>query len=163
LDWEIIGAVAEFVGAVGVVVTLLYVARQIRAAAVEGQRSRYNELTSSVANTGQTWAANDALSEIMFRGLRDPSSLEPYESFRFYSGVYGLMKTWEATYHYSVDQGIHDWGADGLRATMSSFMALPGMQRYWAGRRSWYSQAFQAEVDRVIESGAERMDKAYLE
>ena len=161
MNWEIFAALAEVVGAIGVVVTLLYVARQIRAASVEGQRTRYNELTSSIASTAQAWAASDTLSEIMFRGLRDAASLQPNESFRFYSSIFGLMKTWETTYHYSIDRGIHDWGADGLRATMSSFMALPGMQKYWAERRSWYSQDFQAEVDRVIGLGAERMDDAY--
>ena len=161
MNWEIFAAIAEVVGAIGVVVTLLYVARQIRAASVEGQRTRYNELTSSVAGTAQTWAASDSLSEIMFRGLGDASSLQPDESFRFYSSLFGLMKAWETTYHYSIDQGIHDWGADGLRSTMSSFMAYPGMQKYWAERRSWYSEEFQAEVDRVIALGAERMDDAY--
>jgi len=161
LNWEIFGAIAEIIGALGVIVTLLYVARQIRAASVEGQRSRYNELTSSVANITQNWASSDALSEMMFRGLLDPSALDSAETFRFFSSIFGLMKVWESTHHYSRDHGIHDWGADGLRATMSSFMALPGMQKYWVSRRSWYSQEFQAEVDRVIELGAERMDAAY--
>jgi len=161
LNWEVFSAIAEIIGAVGVIVTLLYVARQIRSASLEGQRSRYNELTTNIASVAQNWVADEVLAEIMFRGLRDASKLKPDEAFRFYSSIFGLMKTWEATYHYSLDRGIHDWGADGLLASMSSFMALPGMQRYWTSRRSWYSKPFQVEVDRIIELGAERMDEAY--
>ncbi|MGH8114499.1 MAG: hypothetical protein ACREPS_05520, partial [Rhodanobacteraceae bacterium] len=73
----------------------------------------------------------------------------------------GMMKAWEASYHYSRARGVHDWGAGGLRATMASFMAFPGMQSYWANRRSWFSTEFQHEVDRLIQLGAPRMDEAY--
>lgn len=161
MNWEMFGAIAEIIGAVGVVITLLYLARQIRFASIDSQRSQYNELTSNIANIAQAWANEASLSEIMYRGLREPSTLEPSETFRFFSSVYGLMKNWESTHHYSRERGIHDWGAEGLRATMSSFMTLPGMQKYWDFRRSWYSREFQAEVDRVIEMGTEQMDTAY--
>lgn len=161
MNWNAIQAVAGLVAAFGVLASLLYLASQVRAASLEGQRSRYNELNTSVTGISRDWSINDTLSDIMFRGLRDPSSLEPGEVFRLYSSIYPAMKAWEASYHYSLERGVHAWGSSGLRATMGSLMAFPGMQHYWASRRSWFSPDFQAEVDQVIELGAPRMDEAY--
>ena len=108
------------------------------------------------------WADDDTLSDIVFRGLRDPTSLTPSEMFRFNSSIFGAMKVWEASYHYSLEGGVHNWGSEGLQANMASFVALPGMQYYWSQRRSWYSRDFQLEVDKTIEDGAPRMDEAYF-
>jgi hypothetical protein len=161
MDWNMLGAVAELVAALGVVVTLLYLSRQIRSASLESQRSRYSELTGQIATAGNVWAASDVLSDIMFRGLTNPSSLEPAEAFRFYSTVFGFMKAWEASFHYSLERGVHDWGAVGLRGAMGSYMALPGMQQYFEERRTWYSPEFQAEVSRLIAAGTSRLDESY--
>jgi hypothetical protein len=161
LNWNAIQAVAELLAAFGVLASLLYVASQVRAASLEEQRSRYNELSTKLTDISRDWSVNDVLSDIVFRGFRDPGSLRPNEIFRLYSSIFGVMKAWEASYHYSLERGVHDWGAGGLRATMSSLTALPGVQHYWSERRSWFSPEFQAEVDRMIASGAPRMDEAY--
>ncbi len=161
MNWNAIQAVAELVAAFGVLASLLYLASQVRDASLEGQRSRYNELSTNVTAISRDWSINDTLSDIMFRGLRNPSDLAPAEIFRLYSSIYGAMKAWEASYQYSLQRGVHAWGASGLRTTMSSLMAFPGMQHYWSSRRSWFSSGFQEEVDRVIEMGAARMDEAY--
>jgi len=161
MDWNMLGAVAELVAALGVIVTLLYLSRQIRSASLESQRSRYSELTGQIATAGNAWASSDVLSDIMFRGLTNPSSLEPAEAFRFYSTVFGFMKAWEASFHYALEQGVHDWGAVGLRGAMESYMAFPGMQRYFEERRAWYSPEFQAEVTRLIGCGTSRLDRSY--
>ncbi len=71
------------------------------------------------------------------------------------------MKVWEASHHYSLEQGVHDWGAQGLKATFASYMAFPGMQQYFEARRSWFSPEFQAEVSRLAASAAKRVDEDY--
>ena len=161
MNWTILASVAETVGALGVVLSLLYLARQIRDGSLESQRSRYGELTNQVINVGNTWIGSDTLSDIMFRGLRDPSALDPPEAFRFYSSIFGVMKAWEASYHYSLERGVHDWGAEGLQEVFASYMAFPGMQRYFEARHSWFSSGFQAEVTRVIAAEARRVDDDY--
>ena len=163
MNWDMLGAIGELVGAAGVILTLVYLARQMRKATAEDQRTRYTELTTEIAEVARGWAENDRLSDIMFRGFRDPACLKPPEMFRFYSSIFGAMRAWEAVWQYSQEEGVHDWGAEGTRATMASFFGLPGMQEYWVHRRNWFSAGFQAEVDRIMASTAERMDTAYGE
>ena len=116
MNWSMLGALGEIVGAAAVVLTLVYLARQLRSATAADQRSRYDELTTELAGVARGWAENDALSDIMFRGFRDPDSLDPDEIFRFYSSLYGAMKAWEAVTHYSSEKGVHAWGAEGIRS-----------------------------------------------
>jgi hypothetical protein len=161
MDWTMVGSIGEIVGAIGVIATLLYLARQVRSASIESQRARYGELTASVSQVAAAWSEDGELADIMLRGFRDPSVLEPCEVFRFYSSLYRSMKAWEASYHYSLEGGLHDWGSEGLLTTMTSFMAYPGMQQYWATRRDWFSREFQQEVDRGIAASSIRLDSAY--
>ena len=50
---------------------------------------------------------------------------------------------------------------EGMQATMRSFFALPGLQEYWANRRTWFSKEFQREVDKMMSEETDRMDTAY--
>ena len=161
MNWTMIGAVGEIVGAMGVILTLLYLARQVRSASIESQRSRYGELAASVSQVAAAWSEDGELADLMLRGFRDPSDLAQPEVFRFYSSLYRSMKAWEASYHYTLEGGLHAWGSEGLLTTMTSFMAYPGMQHYWATRRDWFSREFQEEVDRAIGLSATRLDSAY--
>ena len=161
MDWTMIGAVGEIVGGAGVILTLFYLARQLRSASIESQRSRYGELTTSMSTVADSWSHDGDLAALMLRGFRDPSTLDSAETFRFYTSLYRAMKAWEAFYYYSREGAIHDWGWDGIRATMTSFMAYPGMKIYWATRRDWFSREFQEEVDRVALAATGRPDSAY--
>lgn len=161
MNWNAVQAVAELVAAFGVLASLVYLALQIREASLEAQRARYNEISGKLADIARDWSMHDSLSDLMHRGFVNPAELRPAEVFRLYSSLWGMMKAWEASFHYSLARGVHDWGAGGLRATMASFMAFPGMQHYWSNRRAWFSTEFQREVDRLMGLGAPRMDDAY--
>jgi hypothetical protein len=142
-----IGAVGEIVGAGAVVLTLGYLARQIRDGAREAQRNRWSALNHEITRTADSWAGDTEVADVVFRGLTDPESLQPHEAFRLYSSLHRFFRAWEAAFEYSREGGLHQWGAESVTAMMTDFMGLPGAQAYWRNRRRWFSSAFQAEVD----------------
>ena len=70
MNWEAIGAVGEAVGAAGVIVSLLYLAVQIRGDAREKRASRTHDRSVSTGNLLLTIANNPELSEIFSRGIK---------------------------------------------------------------------------------------------
>ena len=150
MNWDMVGALAELGGAVAVVASLLYLARQVRDSSLQSQRNRYFQLNREAMGFAEAMAHHKDWGELAFRGVTDRDSLGPSEAMRFNSGVLQIFRTYEAMYHYSLEGGVHDWGAGGLQAMMTDVIGLPGIQRYWADRKHWFSPEFRAEVDRLL-------------
>lgn len=161
VDWDMIGALGELMGATAVVLTLFYLARQVREASAEAQRNRFGNLNDEISRVADSWGSEDELSDIVFRGLHDPMSLTPHEAFRFNSSVFRMFKAWESVFHYSREGGVHQWGADGFRRGMTDLVGLPGMQKYWVDRQHWFSPEFIEEVEGILPTVTPVMSESY--
>ena len=161
MDWQMIGAVGELLGAVAVVATLFYLARQVREGSKEAQRTRWNDVNAEISSVVQSWSENTDLSDIVFRGLTDFDSLQPQEVFRFYATVYPWFRAWEKLFEYHGDGGRAEWWAEGIHGSLLDALGRPGMQKYWRDRCHWFSPAFQATVNRLIEDAQPTMSEAY--
>ena len=114
MNWDMVGALGELVGALAVVLTLIYLGRQVRQASEEAQRNRFGNLNDEISRVADSWGSEDALSDIVFRGLQDPLSLTPHEAFRFNSSVFRMFKAWESVFQYASEGGVPQWGAEIL-------------------------------------------------
>ena len=83
MNWDAIGAIAELVGAVGVIASFLYVAAQVRgstrASRVESKLQSTRLLHSFIDVLIETPELND----LYLRGLADPDLLSTAEYYRF--------------------------------------------------------------------------------
>ena len=76
MNWDAVGALAELIGAVAVIATLIYLSIQIR------QNTRANEIESSQGNLDQgvSWMNNliqdPSLAELYLAGLQDKLDTE---------------------------------------------------------------------------------------
>ena len=168
MNWEAIGALGELVGAAAVVLTLFYLARQVREASdearqnqVELRRTRYDALNRELTRTSHEWATSSDLSAIVVQGFSDASSLSPTDTFRLYASLHRFFRGLEALFVYSDEGGIHNWGTEGWRVALADFISWPGVQAYWNDRQHWYSEAFRAEVARLKSAPTAVMAEAY--
>ena len=155
-------------GAAAVVLTLFYLARQVRASSEEARqnqeeltRSRYDALNRELTGPGDEWATHADLSDIVLRGLLDKSSLSPAEVFRFYANLHRFFRGLEALFVYSAEGGIADWAFQGWRVALADWMTFPGARQYWDDRGHWHSDAFRAEVSQVMSEATAVMAAAY--
>ena len=150
-----IGALGEVGGAVAVVATLFYLARQIRDSGRQDRRVQYAQLNRDFLQMNSAIAHDESFADVFFRGAMDSSSLSPAELGRFNSGVLMMFRTLDALFHFHREGGIDDWGADSTRAQMVDFISLPGIRQYWTDRRHWFSSEFQEEVDQWLSNRPE--------
>ena len=151
LNWEAAGAIGEIVGALGVVVTLVYLATQIR-----------NNTTAVNAATFQSntegwlgWylgVAGPEAPDAYAVAMIGRSDIDPVAFHRFYLLCRAQFLALENQY-YQYRQGILDESAFlGYEpVTRSMVMAMPGIRAWWQLSREGYGPEFVAYVDRLME------------
>lgn len=148
MNWDALGAMGEIVGAVGVIVSLLYLAsqvrsnsRQLRHASAQAVLEKLNSLIGQLAFTpgaGDVWT----------RGLSGLDALqEDEEIVRFSSMMLQAFWAYEEVLHYRRAGLIEDWAWTHAKAPVQHFMRTPGFQQWWALRRDWFGPEFQAHIE----------------
>ena len=152
MNWEAIGAIGEIIGALGVVVSLVYLASQIRTQNRESRLSAVMEWTTQWNAFSVSFAENPVLSEIWVKGVQDFSSLNPSELVQFSAQVGRFFR---------VAEGLHDQHSQGRLAskawrgferTLQDISSLPGVKAWWQTRSHWHSEKFAAFVAPLIAS-----------
>ncbi len=93
MNWEAIGAVGEIVGAVAVVLTLVYLAVQLRQNTAAVSTSTYESVTSGFNSVNEVVVGDAEVADIFYRGTVNPESLSPAEGIRFSF----LMRCWRTS------------------------------------------------------------------
>jgi hypothetical protein len=84
MNWDAIGAIGEVVGAAGVVLTLLYLAIQIRLNTKATDKQSLRDATEFLYNSYRPLIEDHDLADINLRGMKDYENLKPTEKERFH-------------------------------------------------------------------------------
>jgi hypothetical protein len=152
MNWDAIGAVGEIVGALGVILSLIYLASQIRMQNRESRLAAATEWTNQWNEFSVSFAEHPILSEIWIKGLKNLSSLNPSELVQFSAQCGRFFRVAEGL-HDQFTQGrleVKTWR--GLARTLEDMARLPGIKAWWPTRCHWYSDGFQAFVQPFVDS-----------
>jgi len=153
MNWEAIGAIGETLGAMAVVVSLVYLAIQIRIQNRESRISTINGLTEQWNALLASIAQDEELSSTWAQGLRGAEFDEP-EEVRFRAIANSYLHIMEGLYLQHIDGRFDDRLWSGVDGSLTDLLPAPGIRRFWSGRRHWYSLEFQAFVEtRMAELG----------
>jgi len=134
MNWEAVGAVAELVGALAVIVTIAYLAVQIRRNTAGSIRDALNETTRIIASDPEA-------TRIFWAGLADRSALTEQERHRFDALLtltfFGQQEAFETSAR----------DPFGLRWVLAN----PGARDWWSTYSSTLSNKFRSYVDQILE------------
>jgi hypothetical protein len=147
MNWEAVGAVGEAVGAAGVIISLLYLAVQIRGDAREKRAARTHDRSVATRDLLLTLASNPELSEIYSRGVRGLGSLDDTESSRFGALLLHVCRVWEDQFHQWSEGYLDSRVWDELAAAIEDFLSFPGWQAWWQTLSHWFGDQFRGFVD----------------
>ena len=131
INWDAIGAVGEIIGAFAVVVSLAYLAIQIK---------QNSGISKSVAI--QHWASASALekssiftdpdfAELIAKGTSSFNDLNPTERLRFRNYVIQTINSFELLYFQWQNNTIDETFFAGKQDSYLSFIQLPGVHQLW--------------------------------
>ena len=163
MNWDAIGAIAETLGAVGVIASLVYLATQIRTSRdqmAENTRAlragTYQQFQTELRHSFSVDAPG--MDSIVRRGLADSSSLDEADAFRLDFWISGVMHAYDnAYYQYRVgllDEDRWQMHFSGLRQTLIRY---PGVRQWWtAAVYTLASPEFVALVEEILAEDADR-------
>jgi len=155
MDWNAIGAVGEMVGALAVVVSLLYLGIQVR----EGARATRADTELEAARMWSDFHARVAhsadMSSIWDLGHREPKSLKEQEQQRFvwlvaeyFFLVEGLFKQYRLGF-------LSDDSWEQHERTLIGLFGNPIVREWWDSGVSPYSREFISHLNKAV---AESLD-----
>ena len=151
MNWDVIAAIAELVGAVGVIGSLLFLGYQIRKQTVESRLDAASTLAQQWNETVGALAADRELATLFLKGGREFSSLDDIEVVQFSAHLGRVFKVFESM-HLQHAEGRLDnetWAAvtDGIHDSCT----MPGVKSWWQTRSHWYSSRFQKFIRPMID------------
>ena len=147
MNWEAISAIGELVGAIAVIVTIGYLAIQIRQNTSALRAVATQGVTDEAASIYQTLCTDPELATIAVRGWNAIDELNNSETARFYA--YNMMTLFYLQNWYFQTRDGHievDLLASWTRI-LQQMVTTQGFQRFWNDRKMIFAPEFQRYVD----------------
>jgi hypothetical protein len=150
MSLEELGNIGEFVGSIGVIASLVYLAMQIRQNTRSTRAQTFLSISSEVESFARILAENPDAARIWRIGLGDPDALEPDEFIRFSYLLTLVFQHAENVFiqrsHEMVDGAT--WAT--LDENMGRYAKQPGVRRWWAFAHVSFHPDFRRAVERRI-------------
>jgi hypothetical protein len=163
MNWDAIGAIAELLGAIGVIASLVYLATQIRQSREQMdpntramQTGSYQQWDDSLQATLMEGVTIPALDDVARTGLIGFEQLNDADTFRFNFWLGSVMRRYDSAY-YQNRTGMLDEGRwQLLQADLGQWVTNPGFAQWWGVRTTNLSPEFVALMDEILAEEAER-------
>lgn len=156
MNWDAIGAIAESIGALGVVISLVYLALQIRQSGssveqntVALRSSTYQSIVDAVANYNSFILQNERLAELTWKGRTEFNSLSEDERRLFQVYLANIFHCFSAA-QYHFESGLlpkEEWY--GFRNILAATFQSPGVNAAWDHLLPTFPPRFQELVARI--------------
>jgi hypothetical protein len=149
VNWEAISAIGQIVGAIAVVVSLIYLAREVRSSAHAAQLASRHSMEDIFIRWSQQLADNQNLRELYYRGLHDFESLEGTDLVGFAQVMLQLFRAYEEAYYGHLEGDVDPRLWRGWEAAMRDINGYPGVQGWWRSRSHWFHEDFAKHINQL--------------
>ena len=160
MDWDALGASAEAIGALAILVTLVYLAKQIRQNSLTNQNAALQNVSSQYADWLSRIIDSDDVARIYRIGLSEPEKLSDDERIRFGMLLTHLCRASDAQYHQYLSAALPAelWGS--TLAAVTNVFRKPGGLIWWEKFGSTFSEPFCKELERELEKAKAQYSNA---
>lgn len=150
MDWAAVGAIAELLGALGVILSLLYLATQVRDNTRSVRASMYQSMVNSSGNFTLTIGADPQVALTLQKGLDGVEELSEEEEAQFRWLFHNALRQ-EENAHFQYSNGTLDpelW--EGWQDSTRGVLGSPGGRRMWPAVRGRLRSSFVEYVEREV-------------
>jgi hypothetical protein len=151
MNWDAIATVAEVASAIAVVVSLIYLALQVRQNTVAQQGSTHHQFLSTQTTANQLIGGSAEVCELIEKANEDFASITSAERFRLLFIYYDHFNQWEFAFDSRENalMGPNVWNKiDSGYALVAEL--TPSFRDTWAIIKGSFPHEFGEHVDNVI-------------
>lgn len=152
MNWEVLGAISEFVGAIVVVVTLIYVARQIHQVNTQSQASARYSFIEAYGQMNTSISSDKEVASLFRRGFKG-LELDDDEHYQFFALIGQFLNTWSALYDLHQEGLLPENQWTMVRKDIITLLTETGGRSFWEkhGKHAVHDE-FRNAVDEALAS-----------
>ena len=143
MGWDSVSAISEVIAAIAVVISLIYIAAQVRSGAESFKTTLRDSSFTSLMEYNYAILADEDLAWVFQKGMRDLNTLSEAQQARAVHVFYAFFKLWENIYLHYLAGSIDDSVWKNNSQVLFTYGALPGAQQYLQGRMPIFEPRFQ--------------------
>lgn len=152
VNWEALGAVAEFIGGIAVLITLIYLAIQVRQNNQMARETILRNQTDRNMDNSKFMAGSPGMMDLYIRTMDDPDAVTKEERWRFGSYMYGMFLDFQEAYHFNASRRQDDYWWPFIEKNVQFYLSRPGGKAWWRSQgRKMLDQEFVSYVDRQLQ------------
>ena len=160
MNWDAIGAIAELVGAIAVVATLIYVGVQVRQNTLSNHNAALQTISTQYAEWLSLISENADVAHIFHKGQEDLAQLSEEERIRYGMLLTQLCRAVEAQYHQHQTKASPE---EVWKSTLDSFLTVlsrPGGYEWWKKYGHRFSVSFCELISKELKMSSTPPDKS---
>ena len=142
VNWDAVGAIAEMIGGIAVLFTLVYLAIQVRHASHIQRQTLLSNQTAHWVSNCQTIAAHPELNQAWHKALRG-DDMSQAERWQWSILLYGVILDFEEMYYLQKEGYQYDFRWQSIQRALRNYLTTPAGERWWNTAKHLY---FDAEV-----------------
>jgi len=150
MNWDALGAIGEIIGAVAVILTVGYLAFQIRQNTAMLRSSATQGASEEASGIYQTLCTHPELAMTFVRGLDTPNELSDTEMAGFFSFLMMVMFNVQNWFFQTQDQSMNETLLLSWMRIFKNISATPGFKLFWAQRSYIFSPEFREYLEAEI-------------
>ena len=148
-----LGNIGEFVGAIGVIATLAYLAVQVRQNTRALRSSTFQDIAEDMSRTAEVFTTHPELSALLVKASSGLEHLTREERVCYDFAFMMVVRRLEAVYVQAQLGSIEQEMTTGFeRSTIPALLGQGGSE-WWKTAKSGFSSRFSAHVDAQLASG----------
>ena len=158
MNLESLANLGEIVGAVAVVVSLVYLAVQVRQNTQSQRTENYARALDRLASMQSLLSQDDELSRLFAKGVEDVHSLNPRQKIQFTWSMYEAFGAFEFLFHAAQDRSIPEEVWERWSAAVAWWLSFPGVRTWWQNRPMPFTNSFTDYVENTIRNNPTEPD-----
>jgi len=147
-----LGNLGEFIGSIAVVMTLIYLARQIRQSSDASRLAALNTaLDVHVGQIAELTATGEA-AELFRKFCTDPDGLSLNDRARVHSLMLNRIASYNQVLRLHLSGLLDDEEFHAMRGTFISILRSPGGRAWWAANRFMMPKGLQKSIEAAIDN-----------
>ncbi len=150
MDLSYYANLAEIFGTLAIVVSLIYVAIQVRQNTHTTRLATAQNISRDLQEANAIVASGTNMAEILLKGVENEANLTPPERVRLYFYLNVAYRVYENAYYQKQKGALDSYVWEGITSNMKVGKRASVYQAFWRDRKQLFSQEFQDFYDKDL-------------
>jgi len=146
-DWA---SIAEIVGGIAVIVSLIYVGLQVNDSTSAIRSSAASDATKTMQSWYLEMGRNRQARDIWYNAMTSAEPLPARDEFQFMMSMHTAILGMQNSYLLSKEGTLDEEFREAVTTAIVAVKDMPGMARYWKQRKGFFHTGFAEYVDGLL-------------